>query len=324
MRTDLKKSFVLLAIATVAVLGVGAITFRDLARDIAPTASHGIVPLGKRDWPSAFTTLDRVELGTKSGYVVTYDRSTNNKNGEVRFEGVRVTTLECTSLTEPVADDLRDRCALNEVRITLLRGQTPSDVRLYRYDTRGSGSDKTWRPAGRYVVKVHETGLSSSDPSVAAFEQFDTPVRRFLPMRVVSTRHVPSLVVLVAFGAFAFALSRARRATAYADGMSQWVEAKLSADGMLQDEAGGTIGVLASGALGRGRVPEGIVLVDPAATQHGSVYRELPVVARHSVAAGSHALWAAATALRLRDAKSLATIGAVTALLGLAARFLGA
>lgn len=319
MRTDLKKSFVLLAIATIAVFGVGIVTFRDLVRDLAPTASHGIVPLAKRDWPSTFTGLDRVELGTKSGYVVTYDRSTSTKSGVLRFEGVRVTTLECVSLSEPIADELRDRCALNEVRLSLLPGQTPSDVRLYRDVTGGSTFDKTWRPAGRYVVKVHEAG--SSDPTIAAFEQHDTPVRRVLPARILSTRHVPSLVVLVAFGAFAFALSRARRAASYADGMSGWTEARLSPDGMLQDEAGATLGMLASG---RRRVPEGVVLVDPAAVKQGSVYRELPVVARRSVAAGSHALWAAATALRLRDAKSLAAIGALTALLGLAARFLGA
>lgn len=317
MRSDLKKSFVLLAIATIAVLGVGAVTFRDLVRDVVPTASQGVEPLGKREMPTAFSTLDSVEV-SKSGWVITYDRAVSTRHGGTKFEGTRITRPECVSLTEPVAPTLRDHCALNELPFTLQPGETPSDVRLYRWF--GSRSSFGKPPVGRWIVKVHGASWGN-ERLVAGFADVHGPVRHVLPSRIFSARHVPSLVVLVAFGAFAFALSRARRAAAYADGMSAWTEAKLSADGMLQDEAGATIGTLASGFR---RVPEGVVLVDPAATRHGSVYRELPVVARRSVAAGSHAMWATATALRLRDAKSLAVIGTLTALLGLAARFLGA
>jgi hypothetical protein len=304
----LRKTWTLLAVATLAVLGVGFFTFRDLFRDVFVTCKTGFVVEDVDAEGITLAPLDLVPFGDKSGFVVAYDRVVPDKKnyGLSRYEGVRITTTSCNTVAPG------DDCACSSVPLRWVEKTfraTPSDVHLYRHAA-----------SGDYVVRAR-TWTMSSEETIAIFRKSAAPVCRFVPARALSRRHVPSLVVLVAFGALAFGAFRARRAIAYASGMSAWKESTLSSDGMLQDESGATIGVLASG--GR-RVPPGPVIVDPSSLGSGSVYRELPVVARSLVAAGDHARWAEATALRLRDARSLAAISAACAVLGLVGHFLGA
>lgn len=304
MIPSLRKTWTLLVVAAVAVLGVGFVTFRDLARDVFVECRNGVV-VEHIDAEDALLPLEAVPLGDASGFTVVYDRVTPDKRipGLRHYEGVRLTTTSCATP--------HDGCVCSDVPLPWVEKTVraePSDVRLFRHAA-----------SGEYVVRGR-TWTMTHDETLAIFRWSPSPVRRFVPSRALSARHVPSLVVVVALGALAIAALRARRAIAYAGGMHAWREATLTAEGMLQDEAGATIGVLASG---RRRGP-GPVIVDPNTLGSASVYRELPVVARRDVAAGTHARWLEATHLRLRDARALCVISTACALLGLAARFLGA
>ncbi len=142
--------------------------------------------------------------------------------------------------------------------------------------------------------------------------------RFFRGSNLASPRAIPGLIIALAALALLFALSRVRLAVAYVRRMSSWKELVLSREGMLQDEAGATVGTVSSDV----KLPPGPVLVDADAMKGTSIYRELSIVTRRAVASGSHALWERGTALRLRDARVLSIVATVASLLAGAAQVL--
>ena len=121
---------------------------------------------------------------------------------------------------------------------------------------------------------------------------------------LASPRVIPGALALLAIAAIGVALLRARLGFAYTRRLHAWREVTLTAEGMLQDEGGGTLGIVDS----RRRLRAGEVLVSPEALPRGATYRDLPVVAAGAIAQGSHARWIAGTELRLRDARVLAAL----------------
>lgn len=168
---------------------------------------------------------------------------------------------------------------------------------------------------GAYLVEPRGEGpLVLRVPSTGKYDRF------FQASNLASPRAVPAAITLLAALALVVAFARARLAVAYTRRMSSWKELVLSSEGMLQDEAGATIGTISSDV----RLPPGPVLVDGDAMKGTSIYRELSIVTRRAVAAGSHAVWERGTALRLRDARVLAIMATVASLLAAAAQHLAA
>jgi hypothetical protein len=127
-------------------------------------------------------------------------------------------------------------------------------------------------------------------------------------------------VWLVALVALLMATFRVIRATPYARRMSAWKETVLRDDGVVEDAAGATVGKLAPGV----RIASGSVLVaDGNGDAEASVYRGVRMLARGEVASGGHDRWRRGTALRLRDARTLAVMATLTTALAFVARVLG-
>ncbi len=173
---------------------------------------------------------------------------------------------------------------------------------------------------------VRVTRLAGGHYRIRAIDGDEDVVVRIAPTNrlvlhythLASPRLVPTAIGLLSVLALAFALVRVRLAVAYSRRICAWNERTLTEGGMLQDESGATIGTVASGA----RVPPGPVLVAPPATRGSSVYRELPIIARSEIAAGSHAQWERGTALRLRDARTLSVLATATSLVAIAVQVL--
>jgi hypothetical protein len=130
--------------------------------------------------------------------------------------------------------------------------------------------------------------------------------------------------VLLAFFTLTLAAIRARRGAGYAREIHAWTAARIQRGGRVESEAGETLGMIA----GAGRPLEpGPVLLSPEARARAragqDVYRDLPTIARHDIALGTHEEWRAATLRGLRDARVLAVVSAVCTALALAARALG-
>jgi len=240
---------------------------------------------------------------------------------------------------------------LNEQRTSALR-RVPSDEFELRYDT--VKSKRRYAPStykNVRIVWVHADstcscsdapvpwngGSSTSPPSLTierdegtglyvarggaediAFRKVDGMGRRFQSDRLLDRHNVSMLVFLVSLVALGVAAARTLRATPYATRMHAWHRATLRHDGLVESETGATLGRMDP----RSRVPAGVIIVDPAALEGRDIYRELPILTRRHVGAGSHERWYTGTMRRLRDARSLAILSTMTTAVALVARVL--
>ncbi len=148
----------------------------------------------------------------------------------------------------------------------------------------------------------------------------ELPTRHVQRSRVIGRGHLPALIMFVAMLALGFAMVRTRRASLYATRLHAWSEARLDPSGRITTEGGEQLGVVAASAP----LAAVGVLVSSTAGKKRDVYRELPIVARDQVALGSHALWREVTWRHLRAARALAIVSVACAVAALVARTLGA
>jgi len=314
---SLHRTWVALAVATLAVLVVALLTGRDFVRDVnalCPGALH------EEPFTSATGTpkLDPVYLesvasqGTPSpitsgpAFVLTYDQKQKQSNGyayPTEFKNVRVQWKEPGAAIDA-------RCATCGSVSIALSGEAPADLHLFRE-----------RGTNRYVVKGRP-GYDYSDDAAAraAFTVDAVATHRIQLDRIFTARQLPFGVALVALGALVVALFRSRRAMSYARTIHAWTEARLTPGGMLESDAGGTLGTVEQTRFG-GYLPAGPVLVAPEALATNGLYRDVPIVQRRQIAEGTHQRWASGTMLRLRDARALAVISTACTLLAAGARF---
>ena len=316
MPQSLHRTWVALAVATLAVLVVALLTGRDFVRDVnapCPGSLHeepfaGWTSLAKLE-PVYMESLSSEStpspVASGPAFVLTYDQKQRQSNGyayPTEFRNVRVQWKEPGSSTDAP-------CTwCGSVRIAL-SGEAPSDLNHFRE-----------RGTNRYVVKGRAGHSSGEDSAVrATFNVDDVPTHRLQLDRIFTARRLPFGVALLALGALVVALLRSRRAMSYARTIHAWTEARLTPAGMLESDAGGTLGTVEQTRFGY--IPAGPVLVAPEALATSGLYRDVPIVQRRQLAEGTHQRWASGTMLRLRDAQALAVISTACTLLALGARF---
>ena len=118
---------------------------------------------------------------------------------------------------------------------------------------------------------------------------------------------------IAALAALSVAVLRVRGVFAYARRRHRWVEASLCEGGRIEDGHGQTVARIDDA---RDLAPGAVLLAPRAPTTEGA-YRDVPVVARRSVTAGGHSVWASRTERRLHDARVLAAICAACTALAL-------
>jgi len=304
---SLHRTWTALGVAALAVLLVAFLVGRDFVRDVYPECSVSLeaAPLGSNEKAS----LERVTLETSDpipnapgSFQLRFAEKTDVRTyGAVtQYSSVRIVWNDVALDGKPAA--------CGSIPITL-SGEAPSDLRLYRV-----GSSDKYIVEGRHSVSDLHTDVR------AAFVMKHGPSRHLQTDRIFTAHHLPALVVWLALGALGVALVRSRRAMSYALRLHAWTPARLTTEGLLEGEAGETLGMLEQS---RGpRVPPGPVLVAPEALSAAGLYRDMPIVQRREVAEGTHARWASGTMLRLRDARALAVISTLCTLLAFGARLL--
>jgi hypothetical protein len=180
---------------------------------------------------------------------------------------------------------------------------SPSSLRIHRDDV-----------TGLYIVRDPEAGKD-----LAVFRKIDNKGSRFQSDKLLEGNNVPLAVFLIALGALAIAAYRVISAGPYARHMHAWRPATLRNDGVVEGESGATLGMMEN----RSRIPAGKVIVDPAALEGRDIYREMPILTKKQVGAGSHERWTDGTWRRLRDARSLAIIASMATGVSLVASILG-
>ena len=314
MPQSLHRTWAALAIAALAVLVITLLAGRDFVRDVnAPchgslhasperTSLRSLGPLE----PVTMETLTSPTDGptapvTSPAFFLVFDKKQASGYGyPTQYDNVRIVWKEpgvdgpCTCGAMPIA----------------LSGEAPSDIQLFRL-----------RGTNRYVVKGRTSYSYEDDNAVRAIFTLDAGSAHYVQSdRIFSRRHLPLLVSLFALGALVVALFRSRRAMSYALGLHSWTEARLTPGGLIENEAGGTLGTLEQTRTRQ--VPAGPVLVAPEALNTSGLYRDVPIVARRNIAEGTHARWASGTMLRLRDARALAVISTACAMLAFGARLI--
>lgn len=314
MPQSLHRTWAALAIAALAVLIVALFAGRDFVRDVyAPCPGTLYQHQVGQDSLAAVPKLDvvSIERGPTSlmapvtsgpAFQLVYDQkqargvyshTTEYKNARLQWK-------------EPGGDA---GCTCGSVPLAL-SGEAPSDIRLYRD-----------RGTNHYVVKGRLGHQSGDDNDVRAdFTIEPGSSHRVQLDRILSARHLPLGVVLLAMGSLVVALFRSRRAMSYALRIHTWTEARLTPGGLIESDTGATLGSLEHTRM-RQVVP-GPVLVAPEALSTSGLYRDVPIVARRHVAEGTHARWAAGTMVRLRDARALAVISTACTLLAFGARLI--
>ena len=268
--SSLRRTWIAVALAVLAVLPVTVWTALALVRDVFPECRGALRAEGAEAVERARAggrDLARVPLGepaTAYAHLARRYAEERDRWGQPAYRNVRLVRLDCGVLGEPAAE-----CGQIPLPWT---GRGDLDAPAVRVDY-----DRTrdW-----YVV-VDASGSSSWSEHgdvLLVFRATSSPVRHFQRDRLFAGRHVPALVAFLALGALAVAALRSRRAIAYASRLHAWTESTLTREGMVQDEGGVTLATVESGAARR--VPPGPVLVDPEAFAKGSVYRELPIVHR--------------------------------------------
>lgn len=303
MPQSLHRTWVALAVATLAVLIGALLTGRDFVRYVSASCPGTLREVIRSTPPTQLepVTLETLtsDVTTTPAFVLTYDQKKTKYGYSTEFRSVRVQWKE---------RDAEAPCTCGSVAIALA-GEAPSDLHLFRE-----------KNTNRYVVKGR-SGAAYNDTDVrATFTIDDSPSHRVQLDRVFGARQLPFGVALVALGALAVALFRSRRAMSYARTIHAWTEARLTSGGMIESDAnGGTLGTVEHTRFGY--IPAGPVLVAPEALATNGLYRDVPIVQRRQIAEGSHARWASGTMLRLRDARALAVISTACTLLALGARF---
>jgi len=135
--------------------------------------------------------------------------------------------------------------------------------------------------------------------------------------RILEPNNVGSLVFLASLGALALAMKGILRARPYATRLRSWQSGTLRPDGLVESPNGASLGRIGP----RVYITGSDVIVDPAAFEGRDVYREMPMLARKDIAAGTHEHWTAGTMRRLRDARTLAILATATTGLAVAAHF---
>ena len=306
MPQSLHRTWVALAVATLAVLIGALLTGRDFVRYVTASCPGALredvrsSPPGKLD-PVTLETLTS-EVASPPAFVLTYDQKKTKYGYSAEFRNVHVQWKE---------RDAEAPCTCGSVAITLA-GEAPSDLHLFRE-----------RGTNRYVVKGRASYAADSSDDTATRATFtidESPTHRVQLDRVFSARQLPFGVALMALGALVVALLRSRRAMSYARTIHAWTEARLTPGGMIEsDTGGGTLGTVEQTRFGV--VPAGPVLIAPEALATNGLYRDVPIVQRRQIAEGTHARWTSGTMLRLRDARALAVISTACTLLALGARF---
>ena len=314
MPQSLHRTWAALALAALAVLIVAFVTGRDFVRDVRPECPGSLVslpapsgPLGSLE-PVYFDFADPTTLSARPSFQRLFDEKPGRGFMQsTRYEDVRVVWRE-------LGKD-GTVCTCGSLPVTL-SGEVPSDLHLYRV----SGTET-------YVLRGRNTGsndlraLDLDDPTLRAFFRVDhRAVRRLHTDRIFTQHHLPALVMLLAMGALGVALFRSRRAMSYALRLHAWTPAVLTPEGVIESESGTPLATLEQ--AGMRRAASGPILVAPAAIPSGSLYRDMPVIARRNIAEGTHTRWAGATMLRLRDARALAIISTACTALAFGARLI--
>jgi hypothetical protein len=304
-----------LGFAALAVLFVAFVVGRDFIADVYPQCGGSLEP---RSYVTDGTpVLESVGLETgDSGtpapgrsFHLLYDTKINPRigyNNALEYSNVRIVMAD-----HAVADGRP--CACGAIPI-FLSGEAPADLRLYRV-----------KKTDQYVVKGRPSAaqayVQSDDDVRVSFIATPYAARSLQTNRIFTQRHVGVLVVLFAFVGLGVALLRSRRAMSYALRLHTWTEARLTSEGMIQNEEGITLGTLAQGSSRR--LVWGPILVAPDAISTAGLYRDMPIVAPTNVAEGTHARWASGTMQRLRDARALAILSTTCTVLALGARLIG-
>lgn len=312
MPASLRRTWLAVGLAALAVLVVGFLAARDFVRDVYATCpgSLQVSPVssslaGRSLEPLSFDTAEPpVPTAATKSFSLLYDQKKTDPRTPFgampQYANVRVVWNDRGS-------DGRT-CACGTAPITLV-GEAPHELRLHHVE----GTD-------RYVVKGRTLSPYVTDSDVRVdFRLLPGASRELQRDRIFSMRHLSVLVALAAAGALVVALFRSRRAMAYALRMHTWTEARLAPSGLVEDESGAALGLLEQT---RGRARTGPVLVASEALARSQLYRDMPIVDRRDVAEGTHARWTEGTMRRLRDARVLAVLSTACTLLAFGARHL--
>ena len=288
----LVSTWIVLAVALLAVLGSGPLVVWKLVRHVTVECKGHLRAVPAREL-GATSRLNRT-AEHESNMEIRWDE----KPGKRPYDRATYTNVR-VAWTPPDAT-----CACSDMPIRWQSYGPPTSLRIYRDDD-----------TGLYVVRERD-----GSPELAVFRRVNDEGRRIQWDRVVDPHNLSTLIFVLSLGALGLAMARAIRATPYATRMYQWHTATLRHDGLVESEHGASLGMMEL----RSRVPSGPVIVDPSAVAERDAYRGLPILTRRNVGAGSHQQWWDGTMRRLRDARMLAIIAAVTTMLALVARFVGA
>jgi hypothetical protein len=302
---SLRNTWIAVILATLAVVGTGFFIVRNFVRDVFVDCRGSLQQVEGSELGSN-PDLQRVDRDDKSRVVAT--------DLDIKFD-------------EKQGKGLGDPTTYKNVRVVWSRSDATcacSDVTLKWNESSGAPYSATiWRDKSTGLFVVQRPGYtpygSYKPEPLAVFRKSEAAGHRFQMDRVFSGKYVSMLVFLLALGALGFAATRALRATPYATRMHAWRTATLRPEGFIESDTGATLGTLES----RTRVPAGPVIVDPSAVEGRDIYREMPILGRRHVAAGSHQRWVDGTMRRLRDARSIAILSTITTGLALVAHVIG-
>lgn len=304
MPQSLRNTWIAVILAAITVSLTGFFIVRNFVRDVFVDCRGRLVQVSESELGDD-PDLVRADRDEKNRVVAT--------DLEIKFDEVKGKKYADTTY--------------KNVRVVWSRGETScacNDVSLkWESHYEAPYSVSIWRDKSTGLFVVHRSGWSKSSTfktaPIAVFRKADGEGHRFQSNRIFSGKHVSLAVFLLALGALGFAATRALRATPYATRMHAWRAATLRNEGFIESDTGMTIATLESGT----KVPAGPVIIDQTALEGRDIYREMPILGRRHIAAGSHERWFDGTMRRLRDARSIAIISTVTTGLALVAHVIG-
>ena len=282
------RTWLLLAIALIGLPPVAWVVTAGSVRDLFPTC-RGTLAKGPATWQLGPEENQRVALDADLGGFSLHLETKLANDGRVGW--ARLVRME--------NDDAGAPCECGQVilrheGVSNFSGNLQSVADGYVY------VDSSWNNEGTVVKPVAR------------------PTRHFQRSRILSPRHLPALVTLLALGALAFAIARARRGIVYVTRMATWNEGTLDADGRIETDTGERLGMLGGAAP----IVAGPILISPKARSQHEAYREIPIIARSRIAFGTHAAWQATTTKSLREASTLIIMSALTTVAALAVHVL--